>query len=75
VDNLKGGAYTKLPSKWMSNIQSKLTQSQKFDYINTTCEKFIAIQKNYVAFSHLLVNLTKRLATYTKHSWRSQFFS
>jgi hypothetical protein len=29
VDNLKGGAYTKLPSKWMSNIQSKLTQSQR----------------------------------------------
>jgi hypothetical protein len=29
VDNLNGGAYTKLPSKWMSNIQSKLTQSQR----------------------------------------------
>jgi hypothetical protein len=29
VDNLKGGAYTKLPSKWMTNIQSKLTQSQR----------------------------------------------
>ncbi len=29
VDNLKGGAYTKLPSKWMSNIKSKLTQSQR----------------------------------------------
>jgi hypothetical protein len=29
MDNLKGGAYTKLLSKWMSNIQSKLTQSQR----------------------------------------------
>jgi hypothetical protein len=29
VDNLKGGAYIKLLSKWMSNIQSKLTQSQR----------------------------------------------
>ncbi len=29
ADNLKGGAYIKLPSKWMSNIQSKLTQSQR----------------------------------------------
>jgi hypothetical protein len=29
VDNLKGGAYIKLPSKWMNNIQSKLTQSQR----------------------------------------------
>ncbi len=29
MDNLKGGAYTKLPSKWMSNIWSKLTQSQR----------------------------------------------
>jgi hypothetical protein len=29
VDNLKGGAYIKLPSKWMTNIQSKLTQSQR----------------------------------------------
>jgi hypothetical protein len=28
VDNLKGGAYIKLPSKWMTYIQSKLTQSQ-----------------------------------------------
>ncbi len=29
VANLKGGAYTRLPSKWMSNIRSKLTQSQR----------------------------------------------
>ncbi len=29
VENLKGGAYTELPSKWMSNIRSKLTQSQR----------------------------------------------
>jgi hypothetical protein len=29
MDNLKGGAYIKLPSKWMSNMQSKLTQSQR----------------------------------------------
>jgi hypothetical protein len=29
VDNLKGGAYIKLPSKWITNIQSKLTQSQR----------------------------------------------
>jgi hypothetical protein len=29
VANLKGGAYTRLPSKWMSNIQSKLIQSQR----------------------------------------------
>jgi hypothetical protein len=29
VDNLKGGAYIKLPSKWTSTIQSKLTQSQR----------------------------------------------
>jgi hypothetical protein len=29
VNNLKGGAYIKLPSKWMTNIQSKLTQSQR----------------------------------------------
>ncbi len=29
VDNLIGGAYIKLPSKWMSTIQSKLTQSQR----------------------------------------------
>jgi hypothetical protein len=29
VDNLKGGAYIKLPSKWMNNIQSKLTQAQR----------------------------------------------
>ncbi len=29
MDNLKNGAYTKLPSNWMSNIQSKLTQSQR----------------------------------------------
>jgi hypothetical protein len=29
MNNLKGGAYIKLPSKWMSNIQSKLTQSQR----------------------------------------------
>jgi hypothetical protein len=29
VDNLKGGAYTKLPSKWMRYIQSKLTKSQR----------------------------------------------
>jgi hypothetical protein len=27
VANLKGGAYIRLPSKWMSNIQSKLNQS------------------------------------------------
>jgi hypothetical protein len=27
--NIKGGAYTRLPSKWISNIQSKLTQSQR----------------------------------------------
>jgi hypothetical protein len=27
--NLKGGAYTRLPPKWMSNIQSKLNQSQR----------------------------------------------
>jgi hypothetical protein len=27
--NLKGGAYTRLPSKWMSNIWSKLNQSQR----------------------------------------------
>jgi hypothetical protein len=27
--NLKGGAYTRLPSKRMSNIQSKLNQSQR----------------------------------------------
>jgi hypothetical protein len=29
VANLKGGAYTRLPSKWISNIQSKLNQSQR----------------------------------------------
>ncbi len=29
VDNLNSGAYTKIPSKWMTNIQSKLTQSQR----------------------------------------------
>jgi hypothetical protein len=29
VANLKGGAYTRLPSKRMSNIQSKLNQSQR----------------------------------------------
>ncbi len=29
VANLKGGAYTRLPSNWMSNIQSKLNQSQR----------------------------------------------
>jgi hypothetical protein len=29
VDNLKGGAYIKLPSKWMTYIRSKLTQSQR----------------------------------------------
>ncbi len=29
MDNLKGGVYTKLPSKWMSKIQSKLNQSQR----------------------------------------------
>ncbi len=29
VANLKGGAYTRLPSKWMSNIWSKLNQSQR----------------------------------------------
>jgi hypothetical protein len=29
VANLKGGAYTRLPSKWMSNIQSKLNQSHR----------------------------------------------
>jgi hypothetical protein len=29
MDDLKGGVYTKLPSKWMSNIRSKLTQSQR----------------------------------------------
>jgi hypothetical protein len=28
VVNLKGGAYTRLPSKWMSNIQLKLNQSR-----------------------------------------------
>jgi hypothetical protein len=29
VANLKGGAYTRLPSTWMSNVQSKLNQSQR----------------------------------------------
>ncbi len=29
VDNLKGGACTNLPSKWMNNIRSKLSQSQR----------------------------------------------
>jgi hypothetical protein len=29
VANLKGGAYTRLPSKWMSNIRKKLNQSQR----------------------------------------------
>ena len=29
MDNLKGGAYIKLLSKWMTNIRSKLTQSQR----------------------------------------------
>ncbi len=29
VANLKGGAYTRLPSKWMSNVRSKLNQSQR----------------------------------------------
>ena len=29
VDNLKGGAYIKLPSKWMSTIRSKLTPSHR----------------------------------------------
>ncbi len=29
VENLKGGAYTRLLSKWMSNIRSKLIQSQR----------------------------------------------
>ncbi len=29
MDNLKSGAYIRLPSKWMSNIQSKLTWSQR----------------------------------------------
>jgi hypothetical protein len=29
VAKLKGGAYTRLPSKWLSNIQSKLNQSQR----------------------------------------------
>jgi hypothetical protein len=29
VANLKGGSCTRLPSKWMSNIQSKLSQSQR----------------------------------------------
>jgi hypothetical protein len=29
MSNLKGGAYIKLPSEWMSNIQSKPTQSQR----------------------------------------------
>ncbi len=29
VANLKDGAYTRLPSKWMSNIWSKLNQSQR----------------------------------------------
>ncbi len=28
VANLKSGAYTRLPSKWMSNIQLKLNQPQ-----------------------------------------------
>ncbi len=27
--NIKGGAYTRLPSKWMSHVQSKLNQSQR----------------------------------------------
>jgi hypothetical protein len=27
-----------------------------------------------VAFFRLLLNLTKRVATYTKYSWRSRFF-
>ncbi len=29
VANSKGGAYTRLPSKWISNIQLKLNQSQR----------------------------------------------
>jgi hypothetical protein len=29
VDNLKGGVYTKLLSKWVNNIQSKISQSQR----------------------------------------------
>jgi hypothetical protein len=35
MDNLKGGAYIKLPSKWMSTIQSKLTQSQRNSITST----------------------------------------
>jgi hypothetical protein len=27
--NLKGGAFTRLPSNWISNIRSKLNQSQR----------------------------------------------
>jgi hypothetical protein len=29
VANLKGGAYTRLPSKWISNIRLKLNQPQR----------------------------------------------
>ncbi len=50
VDNLKGGAYTKLPSKWMS----REIWLHQYNLWEVYCHPII-----YVAFFHLLLNLQK----------------
>jgi hypothetical protein len=46
VDNSKGGAYIKLPSKWMSYIWSKLTQSQRNLIISIQLVRSLLPSKN-----------------------------
>ncbi len=53
--NLKGGAYTRLLSKWMSNIQSKLNQSQRNSITSTQLVRSLRPSNNLPAVLPLTV--------------------
>jgi hypothetical protein len=74
VANLKGGVYTRLLSNgWVIFDQNSISHKeiQLHQYVLWEVQGHPII---YLAFFCWLFNLTKRVATYTKYSWRSHFF-
>ncbi len=74
VANLNGGAYTRLPSKWMSSIRSKLNQSQRNLITSIQLVRSLMPSNNLGGIFPLTVEPDKKNATYTKYLWRSIIF-
>jgi hypothetical protein len=74
VANLKGGAYTRLPSKWISNIGLKLNQTQRNLSKSIQFVRSLRPSNNLPGVLLLTVEPVNRDITYMKYSWRSLFF-